>query len=62
MKIVQVDNFDRDYISDTLIAENVNKHFGEFLVKALNEKYSRGDSAEYYRLEPDDYKLHIWEP
>ena len=62
MKIVQVDNFDRDYIPDRLIAENVSKHFEEFLVKALNEKYSSEHSPEYYRLVPDDYKLKEWEP
>ena len=57
MKIVQVDNFDRDYISDVLIAENVNEHFGEFLVGVLNDKYSSNNCPEYYRLVPDDYKL-----
>lgn len=62
MKIIQTDNFDRDYISDRLIAENVNEHFGKFLTKALNEKYGGSDSPEYYKLVPDDYKLHIWKP
>lgn len=62
MKIVQVDNFDRDYVSDILIAENANEHFGEFLTKVLNEKYSSDYSPEYYRLVSDDYELHKWEP
>jgi len=62
MKIVQVDNFGRDYISDELIAENVNKCFGEFLVEALNKQYSNSNSPAYYKLESDDYELHKWEP
>ena len=62
MKIVQVDNFNRDTVSDKLIAENVNEYFGKFLVEALNKKYVDDYSPEYYRLMPDDYKLYKWEP
>lgn len=62
MKIVQVDNFDRDNISDVLIAENVNKNFGEFLTKALIDKYSSSNSPDYFRLVPDNYELYKWEP
>lgn len=62
MKIVKVDNFDRDYISDVLIADNVNVPYEEFLTKALNESYSSKTSPNYFRLVADDYKLKKWEP
>lgn len=62
MKIICVDNFARDYVSDSLVCENVSKYYGEFLVKQLNEKLSGEHSSDYYRLVEDDYKLykHEW--
>ena len=62
MKIVQVDNFDRDTVSDILMAEKVSKNNAEMIVKALNEKYSGNDSPLFFRAESDDYKLHEWKP
>ena len=57
MKIIQVDNFDRESISDILVAENVHKEYIKTIVRTLNTKYS-GDYAEnYYKAVEDDYKL-----
>ena len=54
MKIVLVDGFNRDYVADTLIAENVNPQYGELIIKLLNQQASESD---YYVLKSDDYKL-----
>ena len=62
MKIIKTDNFDRDYISDLLIAENVNKGFAECLVEQLNNTYSGCNSPDFFKLVPDDYKLHKFQP
>ena len=62
MKIVQVDNFDRDTVSDILMAEKVSKNNAEMIVKALNEKYSGGNSPLFFTAKSDDYKLYKWEP
>ncbi|MFC8686034.1 hypothetical protein [Brevibacillus porteri] len=56
MKIIAVDNFAREYIADTLIAENVNEYMGKRIVDLLNDKESE-HSQDSYRLVPDDYVL-----
>ena len=62
MKIILVDNFDREMTSDTLIAENVEKHYGERIVEFLNNKFSGSTSPDYFRLVDDGHKLYIFEP
>lgn len=57
MKIIQVTKFRRDYISDKLIAENVNENYGKFIVKKLNEKYGEYYS-KYFKLVEDEYELY----
>ena len=54
MKLIARDNFNRDYISDILIAENVNEHYGKLIMKALNTNYS----DKYIDLVEDDYVLY----
>lgn len=54
MKIVQIDNYNRDSVADVLIAENVNSHFAEKIVKLLNEN-SSFDS--HFVVKPDTYRL-----
>lgn len=56
MKIVAKDNFDRDYIPDQLVAENVNEFMGNRIVNLLNSTV-QDDSPTYYFLEEDDYEL-----
>ncbi len=58
MKIICVDNFDRENVDDTLIAENVSEHFVKVIVEPLNEKFS---GSVYFRAVPDDHKLHVFE-
>jgi hypothetical protein len=56
MKIVMIDNFNRETVADVLIAENVNKHFGEVIVRLLNSR--EGDSSpNYFVLKEDSYIL-----
>jgi len=62
MKIINVDNFDRDNYSDELVAENVPERYVDLLVTVLNDKYSGSTSTDYFMAKPDDYKLYIWEP
>ena len=62
MKIICVNNFDRESINDRLIAENVPAFYANFLCEKLNECYSSSYSGNYFRVEPDDYKLHIYDP
>lgn len=60
MKIIKVDNFDREGLigNDILIAENVNEYWGNKIVNKLNES----EFSEYFKLVTDDYKLKRFEP
>lgn len=59
MKIIAIDNFDRDWVSDTLICENVNEHYGKILVDYLNKRQSEM-SQDFYVLKEDEYKLYVY--
>lgn len=62
MKIICVDNFNREYISDRLVGEGLNDLEGQIAVDALNAKFSGKQSSVYYELVPDDYELFIFKP
>ena len=62
MKIVQSDNFDRENISEQLIADNVSEYWANKIVTLLNNKYSGSETSFYCSVESDDYKLYTWEP
>lgn len=56
MKIVLVDNFNRDEIADYLVCENIDGHYGELVVNFLNGR-EHDDSPNYFMLKEDDYVL-----
>ena len=61
MKIVCVDNYDREFYDDILVCENIrNEKFGNIMVDALNSR--EGSNSEwFYKLVEDDYKLFKFE-
>ena len=62
MKIIEVDNFNRESISDSLIASNLTEEEAERFVTELNERYS-GESAWYfYKSVSNEYKLYVFDP
>lgn len=62
MKIVCKSNYDLESVSDRLVAENVNEHYGKFLVEQLNNRYSGDQSPDFFKLVDDDYVLYKFEP
>jgi hypothetical protein len=62
MKIIGVDNFNMDNVSDQLIAEHVNEFYGNAIIEFLNKKYVGDNSSIYFKLVEDNYKLYVWEP
>ena len=66
MKIICVDNFDRErpgVSDDLLIAESVSEHYAETIVAALNDKFSSKPDDEYlFKAVPDNYTLRKYEP
>lgn len=61
MKIVCVDNYDREYYDDVLIAENVHEYWGKKAVNLLNEN-EHENSENYFILVNDDHKLFKFKP
>lgn len=59
MKIICIDNFDREIYEDKLVCEKIGKSYGEVLVEMLNEKFSGDTHSDYYILVENDYKLFI---
>lgn len=58
MKIIQVDNYNRDTYDDILICENISASIGINIVDFLNEKYSGEHSSAYFKLVEDDHVLY----
>ncbi len=54
MKIVKIDNYNRDYIPDVLICENINKYYGDKVIAALN---INPQDSDYFILVEDTYVL-----
>jgi len=61
MKIVCVDNYDREIYDDVLVCDNVNDYYGKQIVEFLNDKAGE-DNNNYYRLVGNDYELFKFEP
>lgn len=61
MKIIRIDNFGRECISDVLVAENVPEHYADRIVAALNYSINPNND-DYFVIKPDDYKLYTFEP
>lgn len=61
MKIIMVDNYDREIFSDILICENINEYTGEKVCEFLNSNEQRSFDS-WFKLVKDDYKLFEFEP
>ena len=62
MKILRVDNFGRESVSDSVIAENVSEYYGRVIIDFLIEKFEGNNSSDYFKLVADDYKLYEFKP
>ena len=58
MKIIGIDNLNRDNISDILICENVNEYYANKFIEVLN--FTR-NQPYFYQVVADDYKLYVFE-
>lgn len=61
MKVICVDNFNRDWMPDQLIKENLTPIEAEALAKKKNRKEGKYTDI-YYRAVEDDYELYEFEP
>ena len=53
---------DREHVSDSIVAENVNEWYAKKIVEFLNERFSGNHAPDYFRAIPDDHKLYEFEP
>lgn len=60
MKIICVDNYDREFRDDILIAINVHPSYGKLLVDTINDSPKRYD-GDFFRLVEDNYELFKFE-
>lgn len=59
MKIIRVDGFDRENVSDILICTNIAELVGKLIVKLLND---HSPESDFYKLVDDDHELYRFEP
>lgn len=62
MKVVAVDNYARDTVSDKLIKENVSEEEGKAICKEHNDKLNDTGSERWYILKADNYELYKFDP
>lgn len=61
MKIIAVDNFDRESISDQLIQTDLTEKEAQVRVSKMNSE--AGDYAPwYYKVVSDNYSLYVYSP
>ena len=57
MKIILIDNFNRESVSDILIAENAQPHYANLIIEKLNQDL-HNDSPYFYKTVKNEYKLY----
>lgn len=57
MKIIAKDNFARETVADTLIAESVPSYYADEIAEFLQKRYGGEQASRYYEAVGDDYVL-----
>lgn len=60
--IVCIDNYNRETISDRLVAENIKyEDEANLIAQKLNEAQP-SETSQYFTVKPHDYKLYVYHP
>jgi hypothetical protein len=63
MKIVWTDNFDRETVSERVVAEGIrSRREGEVMLDALRATNRDPGDPNWYKLVEDDYVLRLFDP
>lgn len=62
MKIVCIDNFNREHVSDVLVAENVPEHYANRIVDALNAPNDKHAHSECFVYMADHEAIYVFDP
>ena len=60
-KIIGVDNYGRETVSDTLICDNCNFKMARTIANLLNAQMTLGNEV-YFKVVPQSYELHKFNP
>jgi len=60
MKVIRVDNYDREDSSDQLVAANLTPYWAERIKAALNAT-TPATGPDYFVVRADEYELHVYE-
>ena len=60
-KVIAVDNYDRDSVSDRLIEDRLTETHAVERAEQLNRE-TGANASWFFKAVPDDYELHKWEP
>ena len=61
-KIIVVDNFAREDVSDKLVCDNIDKYYADLICAYLNTRLGGGYSRDFFEVVPQDHKLYEYEP
>lgn len=56
-KLILVDNFDREYVADVLVEENLTCEAAQVKADEYNDKYKNADWCWFAKAVADDYRL-----
>jgi hypothetical protein len=62
MKLILIDNFGRDCISEQLVAENVSSYWANRIQAWADSHWNSSENPQYLTVRPDDYELYKFEP
>lgn len=57
MKVIAVDNFDRENVDDVLIKDNLSKEEADKIAKDYNDNIMSDNHPIFYKAVDDNYKL-----
>lgn len=62
-KVIGVDNFDNEMVSDILVLDDIaTMAEAEQIARVMNEAEGGDFAPRYFRAVPDDHKLYKFEP
>lgn len=62
-KIIGVDNFNTETVSDYLVCENIeSKNYAETICQAMNAKFSGETAPRFFKVVDQSHLLYTWSP
>jgi len=59
MKIIETDNFDRDYPNEKVVMCNLNSDQAEYIAEAINKVCSGPAAQRFWKVVEEDYRAML---